>query len=289
MAQIIIGAGYTATFLYQRLKENSVASPVYTLSRASSFLDNPGHITADLDKPKSLDKLHTIQADTLTIYYLAPPKAEGLHESRVHNFIQYLHTLKNVETKIVYISTSGVYGNRNGDWVTEETPTKPINDRAKRRVSAEKQLLSAMNKTLHSIILRVPGIYGQGRLPIEKIKQRGKIISEAECGYTNLIHVEDLVTVCIAAAKKGKAGDIYNVSDTHAVKSSYYYKLVAKLAGLTAPEEVSYATALATFDSKRLSFLTESRRLNVNKLLENLQPELLYTKLENGVKQAITS
>lgn len=286
MAHLIVGAGYTARFLYQQLSHQST---VYTLSRSQSFLNNTLHFSANLDEVESLSLLESIDEKQLNIYYLAPPKPEGLDESRVQHFILALNKLK-LPLNIVYISTSGVYGNRNGDWVDEQVPAKPETDRAKRRVSAENQVL-ALNQqpTISSMVLRVPGIYGPGRLPVEKIKQRNQIISEEECGFTNLIHVIDLSSICIAAIEKGNSGEIYNVSDTQPIKSSAYYKYVAELAELPKPEEVSYKTALATFDSKRLSFLQESRRLVVDKMLTTLQPKLQFTDVKKGIQQALKS
>lgn len=289
MDALIIGAGYVAKHLYKQLKSDSPASTVYTASRAERFLNNSQHISIDLDNADSLKKLPIVSNTSLNIFYLTPPKPEGLDDTRIKNFICYINTVQYTKLKMVYISTSGVYGNKNGDWVTEETATNPINDRAKRRVSAEQQLLtlSAQNKNIQSLILRVPGIYGPGRLPIEKIKQRGKIISETECGYTNLIHAEDLACICLSAATNGIDKEIYNVSDTQPVKSSYYYKLVAKLAELPTPEEVSFEEALKTFDSKRLSFLRESRRLDVTKMQSQLRPTLAFTNLEKGILQSM--
>ena len=287
MQALLVGAGYTAQFLYKRLREN--LDVVYTLSRSVDFLDNPNHICADLDVIDSLEALGEELSKISTIYYLAPPKAETLTEQRIYHFIVLLSQRVQSKIRIIYISTSGVYGHQNGAWVDETSPTKAQTDRAHRRLSAEQQLLELNQQALFDcIILRVPGIYGPGRLPLEKIKQRNKIISEEECGYTNLIHVIDLVSILIATSERGKAGEIYNVSDTRPIKSSYYYKQVAALAGLATPEEVSYAEAVNTFDHKRLSFLQESRRLKVDKLLEQVKPELLYTDLATGIEQALS-
>jgi len=223
-----------------------------------------------------------------TIFYLAPPRNEGLEETRVKHFINFLKR-HSFAGRIIYISTSGVYGNLDGAWADESTPHNPETIRAKRRVSAESQFLDIASHTIQAIILRVPGIYGPGRLPINKIIQGNKILRESECRFTNLIHVNDLASVCIAAAKNGLSGQIYNVSDTKPVTSSLYYKLVAEVAGLQPPEELSFDEAVEIFDEKRLSFLKESRRLVVDKMLLELKPNLAFTDLRKGIQHALAN
>lgn len=278
MSSLIVGAGYTAQFLYAELIKTN--KKVYTLSRSASFQDNDFHIQADLDKTTELKQLLSQFRSFDQIYYLAPPNQAQAKEIRIQNFLQCCENLS--AESLVYVSTSGVYGDRQGDWVSEDSDINPITDRAKRRVSAEKQLLAS---TMHNvIILRVPGIYGPKRLPINKILNRRSIVNDNESGFTNLIHVYDLVTVLIAAAQRGETKQIYNVSDTKPIKSSVYYKTVAKLANLPEPKEVSMEQAKKSFDNKRLSFLLESRRLNVDKMLEQLQPKLKFRNIEEGIK-----
>lgn len=282
MNALIVGAGYTARYLLPELM--GLTNRVFTLNRHADFAHHAFHIQADLD-----NAVHTRTAmqqldDIDVVFYFAPPKPQGNEDTRMQHLLQALESWP--PTTLIYISTSGVYGDCAGAWVTEETPTNPQTARAKRRVSAEQQLLAYANQ--HAIkILRVPGIYGPSRLPVQKIIERNAIVNEQESGYSNVIHVLDLVTVSLAAWRNGEAGHIYNVSDTQPIKSSVYYKTVARLAHLPPPEEVSLAIAKQRFDQKRLSFLLESRRLVTTKMRDSLKPILRFTNIEDGIRYSL--
>ena len=164
----------------------------------------------DLDKPDTLPELPT---DDSLIFYFAPPPPQGVDDPRIHAFISTIRPEKR-PYKIIYISTSGVYGDRQGAWVSEDSSLNPATDRARRRLAAEKYLRDWEQRTGVSVaILRVGGIYGPGRLPLNRLRQGTPVLREMDCGFTNRIHADDLATVCIAAAERGQG--IYNVSDGH--------------------------------------------------------------------------
>lgn len=285
---LIVGAGYTGRFLFKRLKQKNNA--IFTLSRSMQFLNNPSHITANLDNQNTLASLSEPIQEIKAIYYLAPPSPDNIEETRVRYFIRLLldYVPTSTHIKIVYVSTTGVYGDQNSAWVDEKTQVKPDTLKSKRRLSAEQQFLELNKKAnIDVVILRVPGIYGPERIPLNKIKQGCKIIKQEQSGYTNLIHVNDLVTILINAMQKGQPGEIYNISDGHPIKSSEYYSLVAKIANLPAPQEVSREVAKQTFARARLDFLMQSRRLSVEKMQTQLQPQLKYSNLKEGIKQAL--
>ena len=114
----------------------------------------------DLDNPQPLNKADFEGAE---IFYFAPPPKTGNTDTRIHNF---LNQIENAPRKVVLISTTGVYGDCQGQWIDESQPLNPQTDRAKRRVAAEQALTkwaSRYNKPY--VILRVPGIYALERLP----------------------------------------------------------------------------------------------------------------------------
>jgi nucleoside-diphosphate-sugar epimerase len=138
-----------------------------------------------------------------------------------------------------------------------------------------------------TMILRVPGIYGPGRLPLEKLRSGLPLIRSQESPWTNLIQADDLARVFIACVRRGATGAIYNVAGGDPVNTTDYYLTVARLAELTIPEFISMEAAQRVYSAERLSFINESRRLNVGKMRRELQPELHYTNLEAGVHASL--
>jgi nucleoside-diphosphate-sugar epimerase len=161
----------------------------------------------------------------------------------------------------VYISTTGVYGDAGGAWVDEDCPPAPATSRARRRLDAEQTLARwAEPAGTQVIVLRVPGIYGPGRLPLERIRRGEPVLAPGECGYTNRIHAEDLVRVCVAAAQRGRPGAVYNVSDGAPGTMTEYLLAVADAAGLPRPPVVGLDQARRVMSPGMLSYLGESRR-----------------------------
>jgi len=243
------------------------------------------HITpiiGDLDHPATLVNLPL--KDSL-IYYFAPPPADGNDDPRLSNFMNLL-TDNDLPSKIVYISTTGVYGDCHGAWVTEQSPVNPQNGRSKRRLAAEKILKEWHDNTaIPVVILRVAGIYGPGRLPIERIKSGQPVLNENEAPYSNRIHSNDLARICLVVSEHSSPGyRVYNVSDGHPTTMSDYFNRVALSAGLKPPRTVSMEEARHEFSPNMLSFLNESKRVDNRKLLQELGIKLLYPDLENGLE-----
>jgi nucleoside-diphosphate-sugar epimerase len=188
--------------------------------------------------------------------------------------------------RIVYISTSGVYGDTGGAWVTEETPPNPQTSRAKRRLAAETALRQFGKLSgVEVIILRVGGIYGPGRLPVERLQKGLPVLNETECGYTNRIHAEDLALICLATGERGHTDNIYNVSDGQPGNMSQYFFAVADALGLPRPPSLPMDEARAQLSPAMLSYLTESRRMDNGKLLREFGLTLRYPDLASGLAE----
>lgn len=232
----------------------------------------------DLDKP---DELPVFNQDYHTVYYLAPPPDHGQEDPRLQQFLARLETRPG---KIIYISTSGVYGDQQGGWVDETSTTAPNTDRSRRRLAAEAHLQAWCSRNgVMAVILRVGGIYGPGRLPLERLKQGRPVLRPDQAPYSNRIHADDLARVCLAAAERSPGG-IYNVSDGQPDTMSNYFLTVARLAGLPQPELIDWQTAQQSYSPEMLSYIKESRRLNTDKMRRELMPELLYPDLESGLR-----
>ncbi len=237
-------------------------------------------VPGDLDKPESLTSLELSGA---VLYYLAPPSREGRGDSRMRHFLGALSPTS-LPQRIIYISTSGVYGDTGGAWVTENSPAQPQTTRARRRLDAETTLRKFSRRHgVAAIILRVGGIYGPARLPRERLEKGVAVLNEAECGYTNRIHAEDLVTILVLAAEKGEADNIYNVSDGHPGNMTQYFNAVADHLGLPRPPSLPMAEARAQLSGTMLSYLTESRRMDNRKLLHDFGITLRYPDLDAGL------
>lgn len=237
-------------------------------------------VSGDLDRPESLGDF-SLAGEAL--YYFAPPPEGGDDDPRVVAFVAALERQVPPEV-LVYLSTSGVYGDRQGAWVEEETPPNPQTPRARRRLHTETTLRQwGKRHGVPVVVLRVGGIYGPGRLPIERLQKGLPVLREAECGYTNRIHADDLANICVAAAEFGGADRLYNVSDGQNGTMTQYFKAVAARLGLPQPREITLAEAQQQLSAAMLSYLTESRRMRNTRMLTELDVTLSYPELATGL------
>lgn len=237
-------------------------------------------VQVDLAQSGSLDSLPTTAA---TVFYLAPPPSEGQTDPMIRRFLEAISS-DSLAEKLVLLSTTAVYGDCNGEWITETYPANPQTARGERRLDAERAARDWSAKTdVPIVILRVGGIYGPGRLPIARIEKGLPILNENESPFTNRIHQDDLAQICIAAAEQGKAGEIYNVSDGQPSTMSRYFKDIARAHGLPMPPEVSLEEAQKVMSAGMLSYLSESRRLDNSKMVGELGVVLEYPNLEAGL------
>ncbi len=280
----IIGCGNIGSLLAANWREHGVRVSALARSEATRRrLQGLGLKTVfgDLDDPASL---HDLPLKGVTLYYLAPPPLQGETDTRMRHFIASL-THGQQPGRIIYLSTSGVYGDTGGAWVTEEARPNPQTGRAKRRLDAENTLRDFGRRySIEVIVLRVGGIYGPGRLPVERLKKGLPVLNEAECGFTNRIHAEDLVTILMAAAEKGRGDNVYNASDGQPGTMTQYFNAVADTLGLPRPPSLPMSEARKRLSPAMLSYLTESRRMDNRKLLREFGIRLRYPNLESGLK-----
>jgi nucleoside-diphosphate-sugar epimerase len=241
-------------------------------------------LSGDLDRPASLAGLPYAGA---LLCYFAPPPPDGHTDPRLRAVLHAIAPGARPQ-KIIYISTTGVYGDSHGAWVDEESPVQPQAARSKRRLDAETVLRAwGREHNVPVIILRVPGIYGDGRLPLDTVRAQRPVLDEAESGYTNRIHADDLARVCLAAAERGGADRIYNVSDGHPSSMTAYFNTLADRLGVPRPPVVARAEAHKLFSAGMLSYLNESRRISNRRMLDELGIELLYPTLEAGLAASL--
>lgn len=231
-----------------------------------------------------LDSLKSLPLKGKAVFYLAPPPGGGPIDGRVRKFCQAVVD-GNLPEKVVYVSTSGVYGDCGGEWVTEETPVNPQTSRAQRRVDAENTLQEwGQRHGVPVVILRVTGIYGPGRLPLARVQQGHPVLNESESPPTNRIHADDLAKVCVAAMERAGDGEIFNVSDGQPGTMTQYFNAVSDLLRLPRLPQVDMEEAKKVMNPMMLSYLTETRRMGNQKMIEQLGVTLMYPSLESGLK-----
>ena len=238
----------------------------------------------DLDRPDSLTSLAG-WADT--VLHCAPPPSEGPADSRTGALLTALQSGAILPRRIVYISTSGVYGDCGGAFVDETRPVNPQTPRAVRRVDAEASLLAWGDA--HGcavVILRAPGIYAAERLPVERLVQGIPVLADEDDVYTNHIHADDLAAAARAALEPSAPAGIYNASDDSQVKMGEWFDLVAQRLGLPKPRRVPRAQAAASIPPSMLSFMGESRRLVNRRIKEALGLVLAYPTVKEGLAAA---
>ncbi len=258
-------------------------SDVMALARNPAPMEGVRFIRADLDHPSTLTDLST---DEGLVYYFAPPPPRGAEDSRMRNWLKRL-TSGSLPRKMVYISTTGVYGDRRGGWVDEATPPNPRTDRARRRLDAERRLTRwSEEHGIPVVILRVGGIYSRERLPVERIRQHRPVLRPEEAPFSNRIHADDLALVCVTAShhRNTDAGvTIYNVTDGQQSTMTDYFHAAADALGLPRCPEITRAEAEQRLSPAMLSYLNESRRVDNHKMLRELGIRLRYPNLASGL------
>jgi len=277
-----IGRRVAARWLAAGAQVNALARSQESAAALAALGITP--VAGDLDRPETLRGLGTSGA---VLYYFAPPPTNGAIDTRMRDFLATRRET-NAPARIVYISTSGVYGDHGGAPVDEDTPPAPQSDRSRRRLDAEDRMRTwcAAHGTV-LVILRVGGIYGPGRLPIERIRAGTPVLREDLAPTTNRIHSEDLADICLAVGRPGAPDGVFNVADEHAGNMTEYFYAVADALGLPRPPALDWDEAQSALSSAMLSYLNESRRLDTHRLHEVLGITLRYPDLAAGLAASV--
>jgi nucleoside-diphosphate-sugar epimerase len=249
--------------------------------RAAGVIPIPGN----LDDRKSLARLAGL-ADA--VLHFAPPPGEGERDPRTRNLLAALSrrssSLVTPHPSLVYISTSGVYGDCAGALVAETRPARPNNTRAKRRADAEARLRDRGRRGNRVGILRAPGIYAQDRMPADRVRQALPAIVAEDDAHTNHIHAEDLARLALAALFRGRPNRVYNAVDDSGLKMGDWFDTVADHLGLPRPPRLPRAEVIAAVTPAMRSFLSESRRLDNRRAKRELRFRLKYPTVRQGLR-----
>ncbi|MBS0437551.1 MAG: SDR family oxidoreductase [Proteobacteria bacterium] len=240
-------------------------------------------LVADLDAPATLQRAAGL-ADA--VLHLAPPPPQGCGDQRTASLLAALARRGSVR-RIVYGSTTGVYGDCGGARFDETRAVAPATDRARRRVDAEQRLRIFGRRTGTPVtILRIPGIYASDRPgghPRERLARGTPVLAAGDDVYTNHIHADDLARACVAALHRGLPQRIVHASDDTELKMGDYFDLAAGLCGLPRPPRITRAQAREQLAPMALSFMSESRRLVNTRLKRELRLVLRYPTVESGL------
>ena len=243
-------------------------------------------LLGNLDDPQTLGRLGGL-ADR--VLHLAPPPGTGQTDPRTAHLLRAL-ARGGRTSRLVYGSTTGVYGDCGGEAVDETRAVNPTTDRARRRVDAEARLQHfGRHSGCHVTILRIPGIYAldrEGGDPRERVRRGTPALQAADDVYTNHIHADDLARACLRALTVGRPQRAVNVCDDTDLRMGDYFDLVADLWHLPHPPRISRATALATLPPMMMSFMSESRRLSNERMKRELGMVLRYPTVREGLAVA---
>jgi len=241
-------------------------------------------IHADLDCASSLQRISGL-ADI--VLHFAPPTERGTVDVRMRRLLAALMRGKRLPQRLIYISTSGVYGDCGGALIDETRRPRPTSERAMRRVDAERQLRRFGRRNGVCVcILRAPGIYAAERLPLERLKRGVLALRPEDDVFTNHIHADDLAMLSCAALRYGLANRSYNATDDSSMMMGEYFDLVADRFGLSRPARVSRSEAQQRLSALQLSFMGESRRIENRRIKKELRAKLRHPLVADGVNAA---
>ena len=231
----------------------------------------------DLDRPETLQ---LEGADALR--HCAPPPASGGTDPRTANLLAALAKARILPARVVYVSTSGVYGDCGGEHVDESRPIAPRTPRAQRRADAEGQLAAwCVAHGAALIVLRAPGIYAADRLPLERLRAGRPVLRAEDDVYTNHIHADDLAALACRALENDAPEGVYNASDDTRMRMGDWLDLVADAAGVRRLPRLARGAITDAND-----FMSESRRLDNTRMKQVLGFKLRYPTVHEGLAHA---
>ena len=283
---LIVGCGDVGLRVVKRLRDRWRLIALTSSPQRVAALRAAGAVPllGNLDDAATLARLAGL-ADA--VLHLAPPPGEGTNDPRTANLLHALARQGRVR-RIVYGSTSGVYGDCAGARFDETRAVNPASARARRRVDAEQRLRwygRAFGARV--TLLRIPGIYAldrEGGDPRSRVARGAPVLTAADDVYTNHIHADDLARACVAALVRGASQRVLHVCDDTELKMGDYFDFVADLHGLARPPRITRAAAAAQLSPMQLSFMNESRRLDNRRMKRELKLRLRYPTVAEGLR-----
>ena len=286
MTKLIIGCGYLGQRVARKWRDAGKAVVVVTRSdsRAEAFRQQGYQaILADVTRPETLTQLPIAESVLFAVGFDRASK-NSIQQVYADGLRNVLAALPAKTGRLVYISTTGVYGPADGAWVDEVTPPDPRREGGRASLAAE-QLLAAHPLGRRSVILRLAGIYGSARIPFIRELRTNEPIAAPASGWLNLIHVDDAVEVVIAAYALAPFVDgprVYCVSDGQPVQRGEFYSELARQIGAQPPRFVEPDT-----NSPRAARAEANRRIGNERMLADLRVTLTHPDYRAGLADAV--
>ncbi len=284
---LIIGSGDVARRILPHLAGRyRVFALLRNAARAKDWrADGVQPLIADLDERCSLDRIAGL-ADV--VLHLAPPPNQGLVDLRTKHLLAALGKGKSLPRRLIYVSTTGVYGDCGGALIDETRRLNAESPRAARRIDAEQTLRAwGRRNGVKVSILRAPGIYAADRLPLERLEKGLPALLAADDVFTNHIHAEDLAAACVAAIRHGAANRAYNAVDDSDLKMADYFDQVADAFACPRAPRLSRTAAAALLSPMQMSFMRESRRIANRRIKQELKLRLAFPSVSDGIADAV--
>jgi nucleoside-diphosphate-sugar epimerase len=284
---LIFGCGYTGLRLArQQVAAGTSVRGIVSTAESVERLERAGVSAMQMDLDSPTTHAEPLQANGPTVYLVPPQASDSTPDADDRRLA---HALSNLNTtRLIYVSTTGVYGNRDGARVSEDDAPRPESVRARRRLAAENTLQRFGQSTgTPWIILRVPGIYGPDRLQLATLRARRPMLKPDQAGPGNRIHVDDLVRCIEAALVTPHTGRVFNVGDGNTMTNTEFVSLVAQKLGVDPPPTVDRETMRANATPQAWSFMRESRIVDTTRMRRELGVMPRYTDPADGIAASL--
>ena len=285
MSKLIFGCGYLGRRVAQRWQ--AAGHEVHVVTRSMQHAREFSQaglrsIVGDVTRPATLVNLPT--ADTV-LFAVGYDRTAGvsIDEVYVNGFAAALDALPLSTGRVIYISSTGVYGSGDGEWVDEDSPCEPQRAGGRACLAAE-QRLWAHTLGQRGIVLRLAGIYGPGRIPRRDDLLAGRPIAAPSAGYLNLIHVDDAAGVVLAAEERAQPPRTYLVSDGQPAVRGEYYQELARLLHAPKPQ-----FAAPQPDSPAAQCAASDKRISNKRLMQELGVRLEYPSYREGLSAIVAA
>lgn len=283
-SKLIIGCGYLGSRVARRWVE--AGDEVYALTRSESRAGEfkQAGIKPVLGDVTRIETLTGLPAAATVLYAVGFDRSAGhdMREVYVAGLAHVLGSLSPSTRRFIYISTTGVYGQADGQWVDENSPCEPVTEGGRVCLEAEERL-QGEDASFQRTILRLAGIYGPGRIPRVDALRAGEPIAAPQSGFMNLIHVDDAASV-VLNVEQSSPSNLYTVSDGNPVVRGDYYTELALLVSAPLPRFVEPSPEHPA--SKRA---ISNKKISNRRMLEELSPQLAYPSYREGLAAIVAS
>jgi nucleoside-diphosphate-sugar epimerase len=273
------GLGYSARRILTRLPAASVSGTTREAASATAWRSE-GVAAFALDDPAAAAALASALRAAEVMLVSAPPGEAG--DPALARFADAIGAAPHL-SRIVYLSSVGVYGDHAGAWVEETSACAPSSRRSRWRLEAEQswRVFSAARGVALDV-LRLAGIYGPGRNALDKLRsgEARRIVKPGQ--VFNRIHVDDLAAVAVRLIAMGGPGGVWNVADGEPAPPQDLIAFAAALLGLPPPPEEDFAAAVLSPMAQ--SFYADNRRVSIEKLKRELGYRWLYPTYREGLR-----